>query len=232
MTDTARLDRFLALVVDLDSDHEELAAATAELSGAGDVALVPPLEAALDRALDEGAFHARDLIGEVLAGIRGPAALPVLLRASARDLGDDQDSFSTLLVELARADPAAARETVRPLLAEPDAALRATGVWLLGFAAREQEFPLLAGAAADPVERLRRVAAGALGPLTAGVPEAVEVLVGLLDDPAPRVRIAALSTLGYARQARVLPAVRRLAADQDENVRSWAAVAAGRITGG
>ena len=78
----------------LDDDYDVIAPTLAVLSACGDLSLVPGLREALDRFLDDGNFYGRDLIASALAGIQGVAALPALLRASARELGDDQDSLT------------------------------------------------------------------------------------------------------------------------------------------
>jgi hypothetical protein len=58
------------------------------LTGSGGITLVPRLHEVLDRFLEEENFYGHDLIASVLAGVAGVAALPALLLAAARDLGD------------------------------------------------------------------------------------------------------------------------------------------------
>jgi HEAT repeats len=98
--------------------------------------LVPRLQEALDRFLDEGNFYGRDLIASVLAGIEGVAALPALLRASARDLGDDQDSLQIQIIELLEAHRAATRPIVLEFASSDMPELRHAGLWALGFRGR------------------------------------------------------------------------------------------------
>jgi hypothetical protein len=90
---------------ELEDDYGDIAPTITALAACGDTALVPRLHEALDRFLDQENFYGRDLIASVLAGIQRAAALPVLLRASARDLGDDQDGLHTEIIELLHADP-------------------------------------------------------------------------------------------------------------------------------
>jgi hypothetical protein len=74
----------------LDDDYDDIAPALDTLTACADTSLVPRLREALDHFLDDRNFYGRDLIARVLAGIQGVAALPALLGASARDIGDDQ----------------------------------------------------------------------------------------------------------------------------------------------
>src|ERR1700691_6268788 len=92
-------------------DDDDVASALDALTACADTSLVPRLREALGRFLDDGNFYGRDLIARVLAGIQGVAALPVLLRASARDIGDDQDSLQTEIIGLLKADRAQGRRT-------------------------------------------------------------------------------------------------------------------------
>ena len=57
-------------------------------------------------------FYGRDLIAGVLAGVAGIAALPVLLLAADRDLGDDQDGLQSEIAAVLDADPVAGRELI------------------------------------------------------------------------------------------------------------------------
>jgi hypothetical protein len=96
----ASLESVIRHATDLEDDYDDIEPTLTALAGSGDRSLVPLLEAALDRFLDGDNFYGRDLVAGVLAGIEGPAALPTLLRASARDLGDDQDSLRSEIIEL------------------------------------------------------------------------------------------------------------------------------------
>jgi hypothetical protein len=87
------LEALVRHAMELEDGYDDIAPTVTALAACGDTALVPRLQEVLDRFLDQGNFYGRDLIAGVLAGIAGVAALPVLLRASARDLGDDQDGL-------------------------------------------------------------------------------------------------------------------------------------------
>jgi hypothetical protein len=81
-----------------DGDYDDIAPVLGALAACGDTSLVPRLREALAGFLDDRNFYGRDLTAHVLAGIQGVAALPALLAASARDLGDDQDSLQAEIV--------------------------------------------------------------------------------------------------------------------------------------
>jgi len=105
----AALEAVIRHAEDLEDDYDEVEPTLTALAACGDRTLSPRLHEALDRFLDDGNFYGRDLTAAVLAGIEGVAALPRLLRASARDLGDDQDGLTTEITELLHADRAAGR---------------------------------------------------------------------------------------------------------------------------
>ena len=54
-----------------DVDYDDIAPTVAELTGSGDVSLVPRLREALDRFLDEENFYGRDLIAGCWPGSQG-----------------------------------------------------------------------------------------------------------------------------------------------------------------
>jgi hypothetical protein len=116
----------------------------------------------LGRFLDDRNFYGRDLIARVLAGIQGVAALPALLGASARDIGDDQDSLQAEIVGLLQADRAQARRTVLAFATGNAPELRRVGLWALGFVAGAQDLDLLAAAAADADPATRSAAVGSI----------------------------------------------------------------------
>ncbi|MFD5428160.1 hypothetical protein [Streptomyces sp. NPDC127084] len=132
MTDDA-LDRLFTLVDDLDADVDATIDLADEIAASGDTALLPRLEARLDRCVGERNSYARELLGGVIAAIGGVASLPVLLRASAVDLGDDQDGLAAEIVDLVHADPAAARALLGPLAKGGDPAVRDRAEWALRF---------------------------------------------------------------------------------------------------
>ncbi|TDC92932.1 HEAT repeat domain-containing protein [Actinomadura sp. 7K507] len=214
---------------DLDDEFDKITELTGALIDGADPALVPELEGHLEAFLERGHFYGRDVIGEVLAGIAGLGALPVLLRASARDLGDDQDTFQTVICELLEQEPARARPAVLALVGAEDAALRATGVWALDFIVSDDDLPRVASALRDPHPRVRSAAAGPAGRLARRLPEAMDAMAAALKDRDPDVRISVLSSLGHTESAAAVPHVIRLRNDPDRQVREWAAIALNQL---
>ncbi|MCX5394283.1 hypothetical protein [Streptomyces sp. NBC_00094] len=131
MTDL--LTRLTEMLDDLDADVDETIDLADEIASSGDAGLLPRLQAELDRALTERNAYARELLGGVLAALGGPDALPALIRASAVDLGDDQDGLAAEIVELVQADPKAADRVLRPLTDDDDLAVAHRADWALRF---------------------------------------------------------------------------------------------------
>lgn len=131
MTDL--LTRLTEMLDDLDADVDETIDLADEIAASGDAGLLPRLQAELDRALTDRNAYARELLGGVLAAIGGPEALPTLIRASAVDLGDDQDGLAAEIVDLVQADPAAAGSVLRPLTEDDDLSVANRAEWALRF---------------------------------------------------------------------------------------------------
>ncbi|MBP2585908.1 MULTISPECIES: hypothetical protein [Streptomyces] len=131
MTDL--LTRLTEMLDDLDADVDETIDLADEIAASGDAGLLPRLQAELDRALTERNAYARELLGGVVAAIGGPDALPTLIRASAVDLGDDQDGLATEIVDLVQADPKAARDLLQPLTEDDDLSVANRADWALRF---------------------------------------------------------------------------------------------------
>jgi len=218
------LEAVIRHATDLDGDYDDIEPTLTALADSGDRTLVPLLEETLDRFLDDGNFYGRDLIAGVLAGIDGPSALPVLLRASARDLGDDQDGLSTEIIELLLADPAAGRATAREFLALDTPGLRRAGLWALGFMVEPADLDVLAPAMADPDPRIRSLVIGSV-PL----PEGFDVLLGGLRDVDAEVRTSAVSRLGYSGRTEAVAPLAGLGTDPAPRVRAMVAFALGRL---
>ncbi|MFE6854999.1 hypothetical protein ACFVDH_29890, partial [Streptomyces sp. NPDC057674] len=127
MTDL--LTRLTEMLDDLDADVDETIDLADEIAASGDAGLLPRLQAELDRALTERNAYARELLGGVVAAIGGPDALPTLIRASAVDLGDDQDGLATEIVDLVQADPKAARDLLQPLTEDDDLSVANRADW-------------------------------------------------------------------------------------------------------
>ncbi|MFD5769579.1 hypothetical protein ACFWIN_27685 [Streptomyces sp. NPDC127049] len=132
MTDDS-VTRLLAMLDDLDADVDATIDLADEIAAAGDRALLPRLESELDRAVAERNGYARELLGGVLAALGGPTTLPVLVRASAADLGDDQDGLATEIVDLVQADPKTAERVLRPLAEDDDLTVANRADWALRF---------------------------------------------------------------------------------------------------
>lgn len=231
------IDRRVALAavvrhaVELEDDYDEIAPTIQALSACADDTLVLPLNEALDRFLDEKNFYGRDLIAGILASVQGVAALPTLLRASARDLGDDQDSLSAEIIDLMNAHPASARRTAVEFATSDASALRRTGLWALGFVADAEHLGLLTAAASDDDPMVRSTAIGSI-PDVDGEGPAYRVVLSALTDPDHRVRVAAVSRLGFAGRPDAVAPLAALADDSAAPVRSMVAYALGRLGGG
>ncbi|MGW7175345.1 HEAT repeat domain-containing protein [Streptomyces xanthophaeus] len=224
-----RLDELAAGLTDPDCDLDDLAEIEKELVAARRRELIPYVERHLAAAVEEGNWYARHVLARILAETAGHTALAALLQAYSRDLGDDQDSLSTTLHVLAQEHPAAARQILLPCAVGSDEDLRRAAIWLLGFVPEPGDLDLLAHAAQDSDEAIRSAVVGTLG--SHGTePAAIDLLLQLLDDPAPQVRISALSSLGFLRQPRTLRKIRMLANDDSPRVRAWVAIALGNFS--
>lgn len=208
----AALEAVVRHAVELEGDYTDIEPTITALAACGDTTLVSRLNEALDRFLDEENFYGRDLIAGILAGIQGAAALPTLLRASARDLGDDQDSLSAEIIDLLYADKAASRLTAIEFAADEAPALRRAGVWALGFVAEAQDADLLATAATDNDPEIRSIAIGSIMNPAAD-DRGFHVLVLGLRVPDPQVRVSAVRRLGYTGRTKAVMRLVALAAD-------------------
>ncbi|MEV7226014.1 HEAT repeat domain-containing protein [Polymorphospora sp. NPDC051019] len=214
--------------VDLEADYDDIEPTLTALTESGDTTLVPLLHEALDRFLDERNFYGRDLVAGILAGIQGGAALPVLLRAAGRDLGDDQDGLRTEIIELLHGDPDTARRTVLEFAGADTAELRREGLWALGFLTDARDTELLAAAATDPDPRVRSMAIGSIHD-PAGDDRAFRTLVLALRDADEQVRTSAISRLGGTGRVDAVAPLAALATAGEPRVRSLVAYALGQI---
>ncbi|MFJ5220311.1 HEAT repeat domain-containing protein [Streptomyces sp. NPDC088354] len=228
-TTAAALEALAVGLADPDGDVDALHVVEQRLVAARDTALVPALEAHLAAAVDAGNWYARVVLARLLVRTAGRTSLPALLRAYARDLGDDQDSLTTDLTVLVREDPASARALLLAWTGDRDPDLRRTAVWLLGYIPDPADIAWLARAATDADEKVRAAAAGTLAGHSGTDPRAADVLAGLLCDSSPQVRICVLDSLGYARRLQTLPAIRAAADDREARVRAWVAIALDRF---
>ncbi|MFB7511800.1 MULTISPECIES: hypothetical protein [unclassified Streptomyces] len=131
MTDL--LTRLTEMLDDVDADIDATIDLADEIAASGDAALLPRLQAELDRALAEQDAYARELLGGVLAAIGGADVLPALIRASAVDLGDDQDGLAAQIVDLVQTDPKTAGHVLRPLTEDEDLTVANRAEWALRF---------------------------------------------------------------------------------------------------
>jgi hypothetical protein len=134
MTDDDRLTRLIAMLDDLDADVDETIDLADEITASGDTGLLPRLEDALGRTIADRNAYGRELLGGVIAGLGGTDRLPVLVRASAVDLGDDQDGLAAEIVDLVQADPKTARRLLQPLTEDDDLTVANRAEWALRFA--------------------------------------------------------------------------------------------------
>lgn len=222
------LEAVVRHATELEDDYDEIAPILTALAACGDLTLVPRLHEALDRFLDDQNFYGRDLIAGILAGIQGLAALPALLRASARDLGDDQDSLTGEIIDLLHTNKAAARRTALDLATGDAPELRRAGLWALGLVVEAQDVELLAAAVTDADPRVRSVAIGSI-PNPATGDRAFQMLVMALRDLDDQVRISAVSRLGYTGRADAVAPLAALATDPVTRVRSMVAYALGQL---
>ncbi|MEV0567275.1 HEAT repeat domain-containing protein [Dactylosporangium sp. NPDC050588] len=170
--------------------------AVQELAASGDLSLVPPVQAALERCLDDEDHEGVELLAEILAGIRGTRAFPLLLRAVARPVQHEWEGLQATLAGLMAADPAGCRPTVLSFAAERHRDLRCAGLWALEHLATPGDFELLDAALHDEDRRVRGTALGALSELH-GDERALPAMVRMLRDPDPGLRSSALLCLGY-----------------------------------
>ncbi|MBB4984642.1 MULTISPECIES: hypothetical protein [Streptomyces] len=131
MTDL--LTRLTEMLDDLDADVDATIDLADEIAASGDAGLLPRLQAELDRALAERNAYARELLGGVVAAIGGTDTLPALVRASAVDLGDDQDGLAAEIVDLVQADPKSARRLLQPMTEDDDLSVANRADWALRF---------------------------------------------------------------------------------------------------
>ncbi|MGW4463713.1 HEAT repeat domain-containing protein [Micromonospora sp. NPDC004704] len=188
------LDEVLRHVDTLDGDPWP---AVEELAGSGDHSLVPPVQAALERYLDEHNWYGRDLMVYILAELRGTAAFPLLLRAFARPLpGDDRDDLCAWLANIMKADPAGCRPTALSFIAAEHRDLRGAGLWALGYLIRPSDVDVLQQALTDADPQIRRTVLGSLTSLK-GDRRAYELMLSALHDPDDRTRRSAVLHLRW-----------------------------------
>ena len=222
------LEAVLAHAEQVEADYDDIAASVTALADCGDTTLVPRLHAGLEQFLDQENVYGRDLMAAVLAGIQGVAALPVLLRASARSLGDDQDSLQSEITELMDEDRSSARPAVLELVTSEAIELRRVGIWALDFVLEPEDIELLVEAAIDSDPEVRSMAIDLI-PAPAGNEQVFALLVLALRDPDAQVRASAVSRLAHTGRADALAPLTTLITDPAPRVRSLVAYALERL---
>lgn len=219
MDSQQKLAALALMLADDDADFADIRELVDALGAARDASLVPGLRKVLAECLDRGDWFGRDQIARVLYGLQGVRALPELLRAAARDLGDDQQSLGALIIDLLYVDHDQARTAVLEALSEGDTTLRRTAVWALGFVRERQDAETLLRAAADPDPEIRAAAVGSADARASRDSPELAALRAALADPDARVRISALTQLGHRGDAAFAPAIAGAAGDPDRRVR-------------
>lgn len=228
-----------------DYDRDVVDRAVTAVSGDG-------LRAELGRFLDEGSHHGRDLTAMVLAEVEGADALPALLAAAARDLGDHphdlmraidlvlgehRSDSRSVLRGLIEAGSAVALELFPKVALESDADILAVCLaagdprirCLALHSLAAGSLPLIIGALRDPDQDVRLGAIQRLADL--GPAEAVPPLVTLATDPSPQVRSKVAQALGRLRAASAQSTLESLLQDPDQLVRDRARAALAEIGG-
>ncbi len=123
-----KVEALLAQIGDPEDDSTEAYDLVAELSEA-DHALVPELKKALWNFLKAQNFFGRDVLADALAAIQGVEALPALLKVSTYDLGDDQDTLQSTIIDVMSLDTERARLILDEVDTSDDAKLREVSKW-------------------------------------------------------------------------------------------------------
>ena len=123
-----KVEALLAQIGDPEDDSTLAYDLVAELSEE-DQELVPELKRALWNFLKTQNFHGRDVLADALAAIQGVEALPALLKVSTYDLGDDQDTLQSTIIDVMSLDTARARLILDELDTSDDAKLREVSKW-------------------------------------------------------------------------------------------------------
>lgn len=129
----ATVEDLLSCIDDPDGDSTRALVLVREIGDSNDTTLMPRLQAELEHFVDQGHFYGRDIIAQAMAELAGVDALPALITASARDIGDDQDTLQAVILDLITIDPGRARSLLQQMAPAP-AALRETLSWALEFA--------------------------------------------------------------------------------------------------
>jgi hypothetical protein len=125
----ATVEDLLRCIDDPDDDSTRAYEVVDAIVAAGDKALMSRLTKELNRFLDTGHFYGRDVIADTLAGLLGIESLPLLIAASARDLGDDQDTLQSTILDVMWTFKPRARIILKELRANGSAELQKAVAW-------------------------------------------------------------------------------------------------------
>jgi HEAT repeat protein len=204
---------------------ERIAAAVGASDAAG---LATALRRLLARFLDERDHDGRDVTALLLADVAGAAALPDLLTAYERDLGDSSRELSELIDGMVRFDADAVHDELVSLIAGGTPEHRRAALRWLEPVARAEDVPLLAETATHPDPEIRALVAENL-PDPAYDDAAFAVLIAILQDHDTEVRISAINRLAEIRRRDAGGPLAGLATDPEPRVRAKVAYALGRL---
>lgn len=178
---------------------------------------------------DEDIFVA-NMAADALAEVEQLAALPMLLEVYERNdvEGFDNDGPGTIITGLVKKHAETAAPIVLTMINSNERTVREHGVWLAGSVAGKIDVDVLLEQLDDEDAKIRSTAVGSL---TGFPPSAkiVERLIALLEDPDEQVRVSTTAALGYCRDRRAIPALRRATNDPADRVREFARYALERI---
>ena len=198
------------------------------LAGAGPAGAVVALREQLGTYLDDEDQEGRDMCALLLEDIAGIAALPDLLMAAERDLGDDPYRVTGLIDDLISADSDGARRLLLGMVTGgPAEQCRAALQWLEPVA-RPEDVAVLAEVAArpDPEVRAWRSRPCPARSVTIGPSLGAGRALG---DPDTEVRLVAIDRLAVTGRPDAVPPLTARAADPEPRVRAKVASALGRI---
>lgn len=192
------LDRILREMNDLD-DVERAIRAAEELGRLATVADIQMIR----KLMREGNYFFRECLGQTLAGLEGMAALPFLLEL-LRDgcaEGHDHDSLGAAIMDLVDTNKIEAAPLLKEMCLSTSTTERRDAAWLWGFAGDAVPVEPLLALARDECPQVRGAALGSLASCK-NREEVFQALVAALGDPEEKVRLDAISALGYYGDAR------------------------------
>lgn len=200
-------------------DVDRIVQAAARLDDVANEAHLPDLY----RLIQDDDWFIREAAAVPLARLAGVDALPLLFQALFRgqQQGQDNDSLSTMVVEVLEAYREECAPLLLSMLDNPNPPIRVHGAWALGWQPAVVALAPLLAALHDPDANVRGAAAGSLSSFK--VDGVMEALLPLLFDSDDQVRVDVVASLGYLGDRRALPALQAALQDSCERVRSFAA---------